>query len=66
MMILDYSKLADKKVKIVCIFGDIKNPIYYDGTIIDYDRDGKVLTIKDRFGKTVFLDTDSIKQVALD
>lgn len=64
-ILFDYSKLAGKKVKIVCVFGDVKTPIYYDGYILEYDSAGKVVTISDRFGKTVFIDADSIKQVVL-
>jgi hypothetical protein len=64
-MIVDYGKLKGQKVKIVCVFGDIKNPIYYDGTILDYDAQGMVLTIKDRYSKTVLLDTNSVRQVVI-
>lgn len=65
-MKLDYSQFIGKRVKIVCIFGDIKKPIYYDGEILEYDADGCVVKIRDRFSKIVFLDADSIKQVVLE
>jgi hypothetical protein len=64
-MNMNFSKLIGAHVKIVCIFGEIKSPIYYEGDILEYDEGGKVVTIKDRFGKTVFLDTESIRQVVV-
>lgn len=64
-MKLNYSELIGKKIKIVCIFGDVKRPIYYDGEILEYDEEGCMVKIRDRYGKIVFLDTDSVKQVVL-
>ena len=64
-MNLDYEKLIGKKIKIVCSFGNEKNAIFYEGYIIEYDSVSKVITLKDRFSKTVFLDSDSVKQVVV-
>lgn len=62
-MILDYSKLVGKKVKLLCAFPGIAQSIYYDGEIISSNEADKIVTIRDRFNKIVHLDSDTIKQV---
>jgi hypothetical protein len=62
-MIIDYGKLKGKKVKLLCVFEGLSQTIYYDGIILDSSEVNKVVTISDRFSKTVHIDMDSIKQV---
>jgi len=64
-MKMDFNKLLTKRVKIVCVFGKEDNSIYYDGIILSYDPEGDSIMIKDKHGKTIYLDSSTIKQVAL-
>ena len=65
-MKLDFNKLMTKRLKIVCVFGGgTEKPIYYDGTLLGYDIDGGFIKITDKHGKTIFLDVNTIKQVAI-
>lgn len=64
-MRLKWNSLISKRLKIVCVFGDTDKPIYYDGTLLGYDLEGKFIEIKDKHGKNVFIDIDTIKQVAI-
>jgi hypothetical protein len=61
-MIIDYAKLIGKRVKLVVIYTGCPL-IYYDGTAVEWNSETKVLTIRDRFNKTVHIDSESIKQV---
>lgn len=64
-MNVDYEGLIKKRVKIVAIFGNVKEPIFYDAIIEEYDSSEGVLRLKDKFGKVVFLDTGTIKQIVV-
>ena len=64
-MNINYEELLNKRVKIVCIFGNVKDPIFYDAIVEDYNSSESVLKLKDKFGKVVFLDTSTIKQIVV-
>ncbi len=64
-MNLNYNELLNKRVKIVCIFGNVKDPIFYDAIVEEYDSSEGVLRLKDKFGKIVFLDVTTIKQIVV-
>lgn len=65
LMKLDYNKMIAKRVKIVCVFGDTDKPIFYDGTLLSYDLDGNFIQIRDKHGKIIYIDSGTIKQVAV-
>ena len=60
-----FNKLLNKRLKIVCIFSKEDPSIYYDGTLISYDPDGNSIEILDKHNKRIFIDSDTIKQVAI-
>jgi hypothetical protein len=65
-MEMDYSKLVDKKVKLVVVFSSsCDKPIFYEGIVKSYSMENKVLEIVDRFNKTVYLDASNIKQIVV-
>lgn len=64
-MIVDYLEYLGKRIKLVVSFQGLDKIIYYDGIVIEYNAENRLLKIKDRFDKIVLLDTETIKQVVI-
>jgi hypothetical protein len=65
-MIMDYSKLIGKRVKLLAVFSnENKEPIFYECVVRSYDASGGVLEIVDKYGRQVFIDSNSIRQVMI-
>lgn len=58
----DIESFLKKKVNVVCIFGDSKDPFYYHGMLLSMNDDN--LTILDKFGKLVVIEIEYIKKIS--
>lgn len=53
--------LVGKSVNLTCVFGN--EVIYYDCKVLEVDEENRFLKIEDRFGKIIYINFDSIKQI---
>lgn len=64
-MKINYKELISKRIKILCVFNEKMEPIFYDCELLEYNDETKVLKIKDKFNQIIYIPDDAVREVVV-